>query len=445
MDRPETLYASGPEGQVAYQVFGQGPRDIVFIADWLTQIDVLWDEPRVVRFFDRLASLGRVMVFDKRGTGASDRVPQGALPTIERWVDDVGVVMDAVGSKQASLVSWGFGGCMSMVFAATYPDRTSALIVVNGAACLTRRDDYPAGMPPQIVESALSLSSNYFGKKDNPLYRLRFPSLADDAAITGWFARMSRAAVSPAINDAMWRWGISVDIRGVLSAIRVPTLIMHRSNDGFIRATHGRYIADHIADAAFVELPGADDFFLGDSERALDEIQEFLTGDRPLPEIDRVLSTVIFTDLVSSTERAAELGDHRWRQVLDAHDQISHRQVDRFRGRLIKTTGDGVLATFDGPARAIGCATAIGSEVRKLGIEVRTGIHTGEVELRGEDVGGLAVNLAARVMAQAQANEILVSSTVKDLVIGSGIEFDDRGAHELKGVPGEWRLFAVKP
>jgi len=445
MEEPETRYVRGPDGSVAYQLFGDGPLDLVFIPDWTWHVDMWWDEPHVVRFFRRLGSFARVIVFDKRGTGASDPVPLGALPTIEQWVDDVGLVMDAVGFERAAILSWGFGTSMAMMFAATNPDRAPSLVIVDGAACIRRRDDYPAGFPNELVEPAIKQYHDRFARDDNPFYSLFFPSLIDDPEVRSWGSRAQRASTSPAVSEAIWRWGFEVDVRSVLPAIQAPTLVMHRKDDRFLPISHGRYIAEHIPDARFIELPGADHhFYGGDFDPELDEIQEFLTGARPEPEIDRVLATVLFTDLVSSTERAAELGDRRWSQVLDAHDEIAQHNVDRYRGRFIKTTGDGLLATFDGPARAIRAATAIGDEIRKLGVQVRTGMHTGEVELRGEDVGGIAVNLAARVMAQADAGEILVSNTVKDLVVGSGIEFDDRGAHTLKGIPGEWRLYSVR-
>jgi class 3 adenylate cyclase/pimeloyl-ACP methyl ester carboxylesterase len=444
VEPPQTQYAGGPDGAVAYQVFGEGPLDIMFIPDWTWHVDVWWDEPHVVRFFKRLGSFGRVILFDKRGTGASDPVPLGALPTIEQWVDDVGVVMDAAGSERAAVVSWGFGSLMGLTFAASNPDRTSSLVIVDGTACMPRRDDYPAGAPERIVEPTIDMYLSQFGRAENPMVDILVPSLKNDASVRRWIARAQRAATSPEATRAIWNWGFKVDVRGVLQAISVPTLVMHRRDDRFLAIAHGRYIAEHVEGARFVELPGNDHhFYSGDFDPILDEIQEFLTGARSTPEADRVLSTVLFTDLVGSTERAAELGDHRWRDVLDSHDEISRQHVERFRGRFIKTTGDGVLATFDGPARAVRCATAICEEVTKLGIEIRTGLHTGEVELRGEDVGGIAVNLAARVMAEADAGETLVSSTVKDLVVGSGIEFADRGVHALKGIPGEWRLFSV--
>jgi pimeloyl-ACP methyl ester carboxylesterase/class 3 adenylate cyclase len=442
--QPVTHFARGPDGAVAYQVFGNGPLDLVFIPDWNTHVDVWFEEPHVARFFRRLASFSRVIVFDKRGTGASDAVPLGALPTIEQWVDDVGVVMDAAGVEQAAILSTGVGASMATVFAATKPHRTTALVLVSGAALIVRNEEYPAGLPKRLVDQAVATYREGFGREDNAYATSYFPSLADDPAVRSWFARFQRIALTPAIAEGIWRWGFDVDVRSVLPAIQAPTLVMHRSDDSFLPIAHGRYMAEHIPNARFVELPGADhSFFAGDFDQMLDEVQVFLTGAPASPEIDRVLSTVLFTDLVDSTTQAASLGDKRWRDVLDAHDEIARQQVERFRGRLIKTTGDGVLATFDGPARAIGCARAITTGVRTLGAEVRSGLHTGEVELRGADIGGIAVHLAARIMARADPGETLASSTVKDLVVGSGIEFEDRGEHALKGIPGHWRLVAV--
>ena len=440
--QPETLFAAGPEGQIAYQVWGEGSIDLLFLPPWLWSIELMWDEPRIERFLHRLASFSRVIMFDKRGMGSSDPVPLGALPTLEEWTDDIRVVLDAVGTERAAIVGDADSSTMAMVFAAAHPERTSALVVVDGAACYMRHDDYPAGMPKRVVDpSADAVTSSLDG-----WVTAYAPSLAGDEQFLRWLARFRRLSAPPWFVPRMFRQGLDWDVRAVLPTIRVPTLVMHRGENRFIRLAHGRYLADQILDAKFIELPGGDtSFFAGDQDALLDEMEPFLTGARAVREYDRVLATVLFTDIVSSTERAAELGDRRWHDLLDSHDRTAADQIARHRGRLIKTTGDGVLATFDGPARAIRCTAAIAEAVRGLGIEVRSGLHTGEVELRGEDVGGIAVHLASRVMTEARPSEILVSSTVKDLVIGSGIEFDERGTHELKGVPGEWRLYAVKP
>ena len=440
MDAPTTQFAHGPEGEVAYQVLGDGPIDLLFVTPWLWNIEVMWEEPRIERFMRRLATFSRVIIFDKRGVGVSDPVPLGALPTLEQWADDIGTVLDAAQSERAAIVGSAEGAQMAMIFAAAHPERTSALVLIHGSACYFRHDDYPIGLPRHLIDRAVEVMTG--PRRDTT--SLFHDSLRSDPQFRRWFERFMRLSASPSSFKRMFRNGMEWDVRAALPAIRVPTLVLHRADTSYVRISAGRYIADHIEGAQFVELPGADHaFYAGDQDALLGEIQGFLTGARGEPEHDRVLATVLFTDIVGSTERAAELGDTRWHEVLDAHDRAAADQIRAHRGRLIKTTGDGVLATFDGPARAIRCARAISEDVARVGITVRSGLHTGEVELRGEDIGGLAVHLASRVLAEAGAGEVLVSSTVKDLVIGSGIEFADRGVHSLKGVPGEWRLFAV--
>jgi class 3 adenylate cyclase len=436
--QPETQFAVGPEGQVGYQVFGEGPVDVLLVLS-ISNIEVMWEEPRVERFLRRLASFSRVIIFDKRGTGVSDPVPLGALPTLEEWTEDIRVILDAVGCDRAAVVGAGMGSLLAIVFAASHPERAAALILLDGLSCGMRKEDYPPGLPPDLVDRAIEWA------KQRDWAPLLAPSLAEDEEFRRWMRRLGRLAVSPTAAERIFRYGlVSCDVRAALPTITAPTLVLHRSGNRFVPVDHGRYLGEHIKGATYVEFPGADsEFYVGNQDAILDEIQGFLTGVRGEPDINRVLATVIFTDLVSSTERAAELGDRRWREVLDSHDGIARRHIKHFRGRLIKATGDGVLATFDGPARAIRCTRIIEDEVRKLGVEVRAGLHTGEVELRGDDIGGIAVALAARVMGEAAPSEVLVSSTVKDLVVGSGIEFEDRGTHQLKGVPGEWRLFAV--
>jgi pimeloyl-ACP methyl ester carboxylesterase len=430
---------------VAYQVFGDGPLDVVLIPEWTTHVDLWWEEPHVVRFFRRLGSFSRVIVYDKRGTGASDPVPLGAAPNIEQWMDDVVLVMDAAGVERAALLGASVGSLVALTLAASKPERVNALVVASGSACLARKEGYPPGLPRRLEPRVLRLHSEGFGSAANPYVSPTFPSLAEDDAFRRWYARLQRIALTPAVADQIIRWGFEVDVRSVLPTIRVPTLVLHRTGDRFYPIGHGRYLAEHIPSAKFVELPGEDHaFYSGDIDQLLDEVQAFLTGVRRVPDIDRILATVLFTDLVGSTALAAELGDRRWLELLDAHDEIARAQVAAFRGQLIKATGDGIVASFDGPARAIRCAHAIAGQVRTLGVEVRAGLHTGEVELRGEDIGGIAVHLAARVMGHAGADEILVSSTVRDLVVGSGIEFEDRGMYALKGVPDEWRLLAVR-
>jgi len=400
----------------------------------------MWDEPRIERFMRRLATFSRVIVFDKRGMGSSDPIPLAAVPTLEEWTDDVRVVLEAVGVERAAIVGDADSGNMAMVFAATHPERTSSLVLIDSAAAYIRRDDYPAGVPERFIDATVEA---VMGSADGWIVAYA-PSMAGDERFRRWMVRFRHLTMPPSIGPRMFRQGLYWDIRAILPTIRVPTLVVYHAENRFIRAGHSRYLADHIHDSKLVELPGEDtSFYVGDQDALLDEIQTFLTGTRAEPEFDRVLATVLFTDIVASTERAAQLGDRRWHDVLDSHDRIAGELIDSHRGRLIKTTGDGVLATFDGPARAIRCARSFTDAVRPFEIEIRAGLHTGEVELRGEDVGGIAVNLAARVMSAAGAGETVVSSTVKDLVIGSELQFDDRGAQTLKGVPGDWHLWAA--
>lgn len=441
--QPETRYAPSKDGYVAYQIVGHGPLDLVFISGWASNIEVMWEEPALASYLRRLATFSRLLCFDKRGTGVSDPVPLAALPTLEEWMDDVRAVMDAAGSKRATLLGQGEGGPMAMLFGATYPERASALILSDTFARLLRDIDYPWGFPPDRVAQFLQQIEEGWGTGRN--VDILAPSVAHDERFRRWFARYNRLANGPRAATTMFATSWRVDLRGVLQSIRVPTLVLHRAGNRYIRVGHGRYLAEHIPGAKYVEVPGEDAlYYVGDTETILGEIEEFLTGVRPLPESDRVLATVLFTDIVTSTERSAEVGDRRWKDLLDQHDILVRRELERHRGRLVKNTGDGILATFDGPARAIRCAQAIAVSVKAMGIEVRAGLHTGEVELRGDDVTGLGVNITARVMDAAGPGEVVVSSTVKDLVAGSGLRFADRGAHDLRGVPGEWRLFAVE-
>ena len=441
--QPETRYARSKDGHVAYQVVGDGPLDVVFIPSWMTNMDALWEEPSLARFLRRLATFSRLLCFDKRGTGVSDPVPLAAIPTLEQWNDDVRAVMDTVGSKRAALLGVAEGGPMAVLFAATYPERTSALVLVDTSARLLRDVDYGFGFPAERLPLLLERAEEAWGTGKN--VDVLAPSIAHDERFRRWYARYERLAMAPGAFIALYATMFEVDVRHVLPAIRVPTLVLHRSGDRHIRVGHGRYLAEHIPGAKYVELPGEDHvFFVGDTEAMLGEIEEFLTGVRPVPEIDRVLATVLFTDIVGSTERAATLGDRAWRALLDSHHGIVRRELERHRGREVKTMGDGFLATFDGPARAVRCACAIRDGVRPFGIEIRAGLHTGECELMGEDVGGIAVHIGARVAGSAGPGEVVVSSTVKDLVAGSGLRFADRGMHSLHGVPGDWRLFAVE-
>ncbi|HEY7281173.1 MAG TPA: adenylate/guanylate cyclase domain-containing protein [Actinomycetota bacterium] len=439
---PETRYAESEEGYVGYQIFGQGAFDLLFIGNWASNIEVLWEHPAMARYLRRLGRFARVICFDKRGSGISDPVPLGALPTLEQWMDDARVVMDAAGADRAALIGDAEGGPMAMLFAATHPERTRALVLVNTFARMLRADDYPIGMPGDTADRLLELWETAWGTP--MVLDLSAPSAANDPALRRWAARYMRLSAAPLSSRRLYGWVVELDVRSVLPSVTAPTLVLHRVGNRHYRAPMGRYVAEHIPGARYVELPGSDWYppFV-DAEPILDQIEEFLTGARPAPASDRILATVLFTDIVGSTQLAARLGDEAWLELLRTHHEAVRSQLDRFRGREVSTTGDGFVATFDGPARAVRCASEIAAAVRPLGIEIRAGLHTGEIEVRGDEIGGLAVNIAARVMALAGDGRVLVSGTVKDLVVGSGIEFEDRGEHVLKGVPGEWRLHQV--
>jgi class 3 adenylate cyclase len=439
---PETRFASADDLHIAYQVVGDGPIDVVFVPEWMNHVEAQWDEPVSARFLGRLASFSRLVLFDKRGTGLSDPVPLSDLPTIEEWMDDLRIVLDAVGSQSAALVCASGGAFLGLPFAATYPERVAALVIIDGTARAARADDYPPWAPPELIQRAKDWLDEVWGTGRS--LELLLPSRANDVAFCEWRARYERFAASPGTVTKMIDFLTTIDVRQVLPTITAPTLVLHRAGDRLWLPAHGRYLAEHIDGARYVELPGSDNVWLGqDSDTLLEEIQEFLTGVRAPSEPDRVLTTILFTDIVGSTESAASFGGERWRELLDRHDAVIRRQLKRARGREIATTGDGFVASFDGPARAIRCAVAISEAMRPLGLQVRAGLHSGECEVRGNDLGGLAVHIAARVAAAARAGEVLVSSTVKDLVAGSGIGFSDRGPHRLKGVPDEWRLYAI--
>jgi class 3 adenylate cyclase/alpha-beta hydrolase superfamily lysophospholipase len=442
VQEPETHYTRGKDGHVAYQVVGDGPFDLVLNPSWVTNLDAMWEEPTLARFLRRLGAFSRLICFDKRGTGVSDPIPLAAIPTLEQWNDDVRAVMDAVGSERAAILGLVEGGPMAMLFAATYPERTSALVLVETFARLRRDADYPIGYPAAAVPTFMERFEESWGS--GKLVDVIAPSVAHDERFRRWYARFERLSIPRGAATAMYATMFDVDVRHVLPTIRVPTLVLHRSGDRHLRVGHGRYLAEHIPGARYVELPGEDYIFhVGDTEPMLGEIEEFLTGARSAPESDRVLATVMVTDIVGSTERAAALGDMGWRDLHAAHHEAVRREIERYRGREIDTAGDGFLARFDGPARAVRCACDIGLSVQRLGIDIRAGLHTGEVEYLGERVAGIAVHTAARVAGLARAGEVLVSSTVKDLVAGSGLRWAERGTHALKGVPGEWRLFGV--
>jgi class 3 adenylate cyclase len=424
--------------QVAYQIVGDGSVDVLMLPGWTSHLTLEWEEPTFVRFMERLMSFARVVRFDKRGTGLSDRPP--GIPTLEERMEDAHAVMDAAGLRRAALLGWSEGGPMAVLFAATYPARVTALILYGTQARFVKSPDYPWGSDPQGIEAQLAHLEAKWGRTV-----MAWLAPSGDTRYQACLLRYQQAAASPAAAVALQRANKDIDVRDVLPAVRVPTLVVSRRGDPVTSAAASRYLAERIPDARFVELDGADHtMWLGDVESLVGEIEEFLTGERRTTEPDRVLATLLFTDIVGSTRRAAELGDRRWRDLVETHDALLRKEIERFRGRAIETHGDGFLATFDGPARAIRCARAITDAVRPLGIEIRTGLHTGECELMGDRVGGLAVHVSARVAAESRAGEVLVSSTVRDLVAGSGLEFDDRGVHALKGVPGEWRLFAVR-
>ena len=437
---PETRYARSDDVNIAYQVVGDGPLDLVLVPGWVSHVEHAWEEPSFAAFLRRLTSFSRLIFLDRRGTGLSDRVLQ--LPTMEQRMDDIRAVMDAAGSKRAALFGISEGGPMCSLFAATWPERTAALVLCGTLAAGTRDQDYPWAWAEEELQAGLAHIEREWGTGVTP--RIFAPSIAgDEQAVQSW-ARFERRAVSPGGMRTLLRMLFDTDVRGILSSIRVPTLVLHRTDDQATPVGGARYLAAHIPDAKYVELPGVDHFpWIGDSEGILDEVEEFLTGTRG-SAVDRVLATVLFTDIVGSTERAAALGDRGWRAVLERHHALVREQLARFRGREVKTTGDGFFATFDGPARAIRCACAIRAALSAEDIPIRAGLHTGECELVDDEVGGIAVHLGARVAASAGTGEVLVSSTVKDLVAGSGLRFADRGTRQLKGIPGEWRLWAVE-
>jgi pimeloyl-ACP methyl ester carboxylesterase len=445
MRTPPTQYAKSGDASIAYQVVGEGPIDLVVVLGFATHLELQWESPPFARFFERIASFSRLILFDKRGTGLSDPVTE--VPTLEQRIDDVRAVMDAAGSEQAALFGISEGGPMSVLFAATHPARVTALVLHGAMGRTTEAPDYPWAAPAEALrESAAEFIAPYWGQQAEGMVELFAPSFADDPQAVESTARLQRSSASPAMIQQIFEMFLDIDVRAILPTIHVPTLVLHRRGDRAVNRGAGKELAAQIPDARYVELPGIDHLpWAGDSEAVLGEIEEFLTGARSVAESDRVLATVMFTDIVGSTERAAELGDARWRQLLAAHQAALRRELRQYRGREVKTLGDGCLATFDGPARAIRCGRAIADAARSAGVEVRIGLHSGEVELMEEDIGGIAVHIAARVGALAGAEEVLVTSTVKDLVAGSGIRFVDRGVKQLKGVSDEWRLFAAAP
>ena len=438
---PETRYAKSGDTYIAYQVMGDGPFDLVLVPGFITHLEMQLEDPRYASFMRRLASFCRLIRFDKRGTGLSDRL--SAIPTLEERMDDVRAVMDAVGSTRAALLGYSEGGPMSIVFAATFPQRTSALILYGSFARAAWAPDNPWGRTDEQLEAALKMREETWGQ--GKLVDWFMPSLAGDEELRKLVGRTERASASPGAAQALMRMSHGIDVRQVLPTIGVPTLVLHRTGDP-INVESGRYLARHIKGAKYVEFPGIDHTpWVGDANSILGEIESFLTGGRREieTESDRVLATILFTDIVGATNRLVELGDRGWKDLLTQHHSLVRGQLARHRGREIDTAGDGFLAAFDGPARAVRCGRAIVDSVRKLGIHVRAGVHTGECEVIGEKLGGIAVHIGARIGALAAPDEVLVSRTVSDLVAGSGLRFQERGTHSLKGVPGSWQLLAA--
>ena len=447
---PETQYATTLGGTyVAYQVVGDGPVDLVWVPLGSNHVELGWEVAAFARVFRRLASFSRLIQLDFRGSGMCDPLGLSEQLSLEARVGDVLAVLDAVGCERAAVVANGTAGLVALFFAASYPNRTASLVLDGCYARLARAEDYPWGIPNHVLEHAITrVEAARLGNYANELGGLAFTAphaQLENPDFVAEYRRYYRNALSPAAARADAEILAFGDVRPLLPAIQAPTLVLYRSGDQLAGRRHAEYLAAHIAGAKLVELAGEDNLlYVGDSDADLDEIEEFLTGVRQAPITDRSLATILFTDIVGSTQRAADLGDRRWRALLDAHDRAVRRQLERFRGREVDTAGEGFLAMFDGPGRGIECGCAIRDAVHALGIEVRAGLHTGEIEVRGDGIAGMAVHICARVSALAGAGEVLVSSTVKDLVVGSGFEFDQRGEHELKGVPGTWRLFSVK-
>ena len=435
---PQTRYVDVGEAEVAYQVVGRGPPDLVYVPGF-GNVDLIWDSPLWAASLERLASFSRLILADRRGTGASDAIPDHAMPTWEEWADDVGAVLDAARSERAVVLAENYAGPTGVLFTAMKPERVAGLILANTTARRLGADDYPMGIAPQAVDEWVEMYRAGWGTVD--FGSMAWPSGASDPEFGRWVAKFMRAAATPKSAAAQIRYMIeNLDAREALPLIRVPTLVLHNKANRIYPIEEGRYLADHIDGARFVEVPGGD-VTVAASPTAIDEIVEFMTGERPEVEVDRILTTVLFTDIVGSTERAEREGDRRWSELLSAHHQVVRSELHHFRGQEIDTAGDGFLATFDGPARAIRCACAIRDGVQALGLQIRAGLHTGEVELSDEGPRGLAVHIGARVGAAAGPGQVLVSRTVADLVVGSGIDLEDLGEHQLKGVPDTWRLY----
>jgi pimeloyl-ACP methyl ester carboxylesterase len=440
--RPETKYAKSDGVHIAYQVVGGADIDLVVVPGFTSHLELFWEHEPIARGLETLASFTRLILFDRRGSGLSD--PVSEAPTLEQRMDDARAVMDAAGSERAALMGISEGAAMSILFAASHPERVQALICCGGMARSTWAEDYPwANRLDAMLESGAELIAPHWG--EGAMIEIVAPSQADNPEARAFFGRLERTSLTPGMLAALVQMFFETDVRDVVPNVHVPTLVLHRRHDRLVDVRNGRWLAEHLPNAKLVELPGEDHMLWYQNPGAtLGEIEEFLTGTRRAPEPDRVLATVVFTDIVDSTRTAAELGDHRWRELLESHTRTVRGALESHRGREVKSTGDGFLATFDGPARAIGCAREILDSSQDLGIRVRAGVHTGECEVMGNDIGGIAVHIAARVGALAEPSEVLVSRTVKDLVAGSGIEFTERGGHTLKGVPDTWQLYAAK-
>jgi len=441
---PTTRYARSDEVSIAYQVMGEGPLDLILVPGIVSHVEFRHEFPGYTDYLRHLAAFARVISFDKRGQGLSDRV--SGVPSLEQRMDDVAAIMEAIGSKRAALLGYSEGAPMSVLFAATYPDRTSHLILCGGMAKFTNTNDYEF----MFSEEVILKSVKYWGT--GAFMKSFMPSLAKDPAAVSRFAKFERLSAGPGGYKALLQQNALIDVRPILPNVQVPTLILHSRTDALIPVENGRYLASRIPNAKYIEYPEGDHGFLtgiaggpGDVQTLCGDIEEFITGNREsaLPDLERVLATVLFTDIVNSTHRATQMGDHSWRRLLDEHDRTAQRVIEKHRGKLIKTTGDGILATFDGPGRAIRCALAFESAATQIGLPLRAGLHTGEVEMRDGDIGGVAVHAAARVMALSEPGEVLVSRVVTDLVAGAGLKFSERGSHELKGLPGRWDLYAA--
>ncbi len=440
---PETHYALSGGNHIAYQVADGAERDILYAPRTTTPIDLLWDDPIVARGLRRLTACGRLIICDLRGWGASDSIDTTRLPAMQAWMDDIGAVLDAAESDQATLIGGSESALPMMLFAATNPERTTGLVLFNAFARFLRSPETPFGLPPESAERYVALYRALSGR--GTLVDYLSPTRSTEPAFRRWSARSQRLGAGPGTAAAIYDVFMRTDLSGVLPSIRVPTLVLHREGDRHVRSGHSQFLADRIPGAQLVTLPGDDnEWFSGEIEPLFDEIEQFVTGIRRARRTDRVLATILFTDIVGSTERAATLGDSAWKVLREAHDELLRSHIESFGGRLIETTGDGALATFNGPARAIYCACGIRDAAASLGLGIRAGLHTGEIELMNDGIGGLAVHIGARVAALAEPDEVLVSAAVPPLVAGSAIRFTPRGTHELKGVPDDWAVYSVE-